>query len=441
MRSRAWLALSLALAALALAPAGSSAQGVATKVIDRAATALRSDPIYVDPEAEARLDEGTAARIRQRIEERGAAPMYVAVLADEARSEAGGDASAVGAEIARRVGEDGTYAVVVGNSFRAGSRGVLEGGVAPRLARQALDAHGDDGVGAILLDFVDRVGEARAGLEGESDGPGGGGPGGGFLFALLAGGAALFGVRAVMRGRRRRRQLEADMEEVRDTAREDLVALGDDIRALDLDVEMPDADAQGKRDYERALGCYETASARLDQARRPEDLEHVTSALEEGRYAMAAAKAELAGQAPPERRPPCFFDPRHGPSTRDVEWAPPGGEPRPVPACEADALRVEEGGEPAGREVLVRGQRTPYWNAGPAYGPWAGGFFGGVGGGLLPGLFIGSMLGGGLGFGFPGDAFGAEGDFGGGDFGSDDFGGGDFGGGDFGGGDFGGGGE
>ena len=439
--TRAWGVISLALAALALAPASAAAQAVATRVIDRAATALRSDPIYVDPEAEARLDEGTAARIRQRIEERGAGPMYIAVLADEVRDEAGGDASAVGAEIARRVGADGTYAVVVGRSFRAGSRGVLEGGEAPRLARAALDAHGDDGIGSILLDFVDRVGEARAGGGSEGSGEGGGGPGGGLLLALLAGGAAIFGLRSFMRGRRRRRQLDADTEEVRETAREDLVALGDDIRALDLDVEMPDADAQGKRDYERALGCYETASSRLDQARRPQDLEAVTSALEEGRYAMAAAKAELAGQPAPERRPPCFFDPRHGPSTRDVEWAPPGGEPRPVPACEADALRVEEGNEPASREVMVGGRPTPYWNAGPAYGPWAGGFFGGVGGGLLPGLFIGSMLGGGLGLGFPGDAFGGEGDRGGGDFGTDDFGGGDFGGGGFGGGDFGGGGE
>ena len=439
IRLSALPAISLALAAVALAPASSFAQGTATSVIDRAATALRSDPIFADPEAEARLDEATAARIRRRIEERGAGPIYIAVLADETREEAGGDASAVGAEIARRVGAEGTYAVVVGNSFRAGSRGVLEGGEAARLAREALDARGDDGVGAILLDFVDRVGEARAGARSEGAGDGGG-PGG-FLFALLAGGAAIFGARAVMRRRGRRRQLDADMEEVRETAREDLVALGEDIRALDLDVEMPDADAQGKRDYERALGCYETASSRLDQARRPEDLEAVTSALEEGRCAMAAAKAELAGEAPPERRPPCFFDPRHGPSTREVDWAPPAGEPRPVPACEADALRVEEGGEPAGREVMVSGQRTPYWNAGPAYGPWAGGFFGGVGGGLLPGLFVGSMLGGGLGLGFPGDAFGGEGDYGGGDFGSDDFGGGDFGGGGFGGGDFGGGGE
>ena len=456
--SRALHSLALAIVVLGLVAPGALAQAVATRTIDRAVEALRADPIYVDPEAEAQLDEGTAAQIRRRIEERGTGPMYIAVLPDDARNEAGGDASAVALRVGNGVRQPGTYLVVVGNTLRAAAtRGILERGQAGELAAAAGRAHSDEGLGPILLDFVDRVGEARGGgggLDrgsdgGESRGGEGGGLGGGLLLALLGGAAAIFGLRRFARRRQQRQEVDAQMEEVRETARDDLVALGDDIRALDLDVEMPDADPQGKRDYERALQCYQTASTRLDQARRPEDLEAVATALEEGRYAMAAAKAELAGLEPPERRPPCFFDPRHGPSVRDVEWAPPGGEPRPVPACAADALRVEEGDEPAAREVMVGGRPTPYWNAGPAYGPWAGGFFGGVGGGLLPGLFLGSMLGGGLGLGFPDHAQGYEGeggdfgggDSGGGDFGLDDFGGGDFGGGDFGGGDFGGGGE
>jgi hypothetical protein len=116
----------------------------------------------------------------------------------------------------------------------------------------------------------------------------------------------------------------------------------------------------------------------------------------------------------------------------DVEWAPPGGQPRAVPVCAADLQRIEDGIDPESRQVPMGGQMVPYWAAGPAYMPWAGGFFGG---GLLPGLFLGSMLGGGLGM-FGGamadDAFaGGGGDFGGGL--------GDFGGGDFG--DFGGGGD
>jgi hypothetical protein len=226
---------------------------------------------------------------------------------------------------------------------------------------------------------------------------------------------------------------EREWEEVRDAARDDLVALGDDIRTLDVDIQMPDASEGAKQRYEQALQAYQRASEIFDRAHRPEDLAPVSSALEEGRYAMAAAKALLEGRTPPERRAPCFFDPRHGPSTEDVPWAPPNGSVRPVPACAADALRVKEGFEPHSRQVPVDGRMTDYWNAPAHYGPWAGGFFGGFGGGgLLQTMLMGSALGAGLGIGeeLVGGLFGGDGDGDGGDggfFGGD--GGGDWGGG------------
>jgi hypothetical protein len=146
---------------------------------------------------------------------------------------------------------------------------------------------------------------------------------------------------------------------------------------------------------------------------------------------MAVADALADGRPPPERTPPCFFDPRHGPSSREVEWAPAGGAPRLVPACEADAQRVERGEEPQSRQVMVGGAMTPYWAAPPVFGGYFGGF--------LPGLLLGEMLMGGWGWGGygagPVDTGGSG--FDGGDFGGGGFGGGDFGGG---GGDFGGGG-
>jgi hypothetical protein len=220
---------------------------------------------------------------------------------------------------------------------------------------------------------------------------------------------------------------EREWSEVREQAQSDLVALGEDIRGLDVDIEMPTASPEAKQRYGQALDAYERASAVFDRARRPEDLEAMTSALEEGRYAMTASTALLEGRPVPERRAPCFFDPRHGPSTEDVEWAPAAGAPRLVPACAADALRVREGFDPHGRQVLVNGRPTDYWNAPAHYGPWAGGYFGGAAGGLLGGLLVGSVLGGalGLGGGLLGDLFG--GDDGGFDGGGGDFDGGDFG--------------
>lgn len=237
---------------------------------------------------------------------------------------------------------------------------------------------------------------------------------------------------------------EREWEEVRSSAQDDLVALGDDIRSLDVDIEMPQASDAAKQRYGQAVEAYQRASQIFDRAKRPEDLAPVSETLEEGRYAMACAKAALEGRPAPERRAPCFFDPRHGPSTEDVEWAPSGGSPRPVPACAADAIRIKEGFQPHGRQVLVDGRATDYWNAPRHYGPWAGGYFNGFGGGgLLSTLLVGSALGAGLGFGAEavGDLFGGDGDGGdggwgdggdggdGGDFGGD---GGDFGG-DFGG--------
>jgi hypothetical protein len=259
---------------------------------------------------------------------------------------------------------------------------------------------------------------------------------------FVVGGIALF---AATSARRRRRQREAELAAVKRTANEDLLALGDDIRALDLDVRMPGVDAAAIADYSRAVNGYDTANRRLATARTLEDLRGLGELLEDARFAMASAKARLAGQPVPERRPPCFFDPRHGPSVTDVQWAPPGGAPRAVPVCAADATAIAEGRAPDARTVQVGGALRPWWQAPTPYAGYYGGYFspfGGFGGGFLGGLLVGDLLGdafGGWG-GMPIDADpgwdgGGFGDFGGGDFGGGDFGGGDFGG-DFGGGDF-----
>jgi hypothetical protein len=405
------------------------AQARAGELIDRAVEGLRSDNVYVDPEADPTLSAAEADALRDRIVEQRAGPMYVVVAPAEIAGEAGGDPARALGRIGEAVDRGATYVIVAGRTIRALS-GVLDRGEAGELAAEAIDGNGGD-LSAILLDFTDRVGEARTG-GGGGDGDGdGAGTGGLVLLGLLgAGGAAL------LVGRRRRRARDAaEFEEAKRNARDDLVALGDDIRALDIDVQMPNVDPEAKADYDHAVARYTEAEDLWERARTPGDLAPVGSALEEGRWAMASANARFSGETPPERRPPCFFDPRHGPSSRDVLWSPPYGEERPVPACEADAQRVERGDEPQAREVEWAGRRVPYWQAGPAYAPFAGGFFGGFGGGLLPGILIGSLLGGAM---SPGIAYGGWDDGGGGD-GGGDFGGGGFGG-DFGGGDFGGGG-
>jgi hypothetical protein len=262
----------------------------------------------------------------------------------------------------------------------------------------------------VLLDFVDRVGAARRG------GSSGGGSGGfSWWWVIFPAIIALLIYRSVQA----RRRSAGDFRAVKETAREDLVALADDVQALEHKVDRNEA---AKRDYLAALDKYSAASAAFDRAGTPAQLAPVAEALADGRYLMASAEARLAGKQPPDRLPACFFDPRHGPSVRDVEWAPPGGQPRAVPACAACATRIEDGEEPESRQVVVGGRATPYWAAGPVYGGYFGGFF--------PGLLIGESFGG-FGWGGPVDTGSTMGDFGGGFGGDFGGGGGGGGGGDF----------
>jgi hypothetical protein len=261
------------------------------------------------------------------------------------------------------------------------------------------------------------------------------------LLALLLVIGAVVAVSASRASARRKAEEAAALEGVRRAAEEDVLRLGEDITSLDVDLAGRELDEGTRQDYRRALDAYDSAKVALDQMRRAEEVRGVTQALEDGRYAMSCVRARLDGRPLPARRPPCFFNPQHGPSVEDVQWAPPGGIPRSVPACAADAERVRLGAEPDARKVLVGGSRRPYWEAGPAYGPWAQGYFAPYAmSGLLPGILMGAVLTGGFG-GWDGghDGGGYDDGSGGGDGGMDDAGdGGGEGFGDFGGGDFGG---
>ena len=128
----------------ALAALVAPAPALAAEIED-AAEALRSDPVYVDPQAERAITPVEADRLRDRIRVAEAGPLYVAILPQDAVEEAGGDPDGVVERLHDELGRDGTYAVVVGNSLRAGSTDVEGTG---DLAAQALEQHRDEGRGA-----------------------------------------------------------------------------------------------------------------------------------------------------------------------------------------------------------------------------------------------------------------------------------------------------
>jgi hypothetical protein len=440
------LLLAALLAAVLVAPAAAAADPV-----DRAAAALRAgDGVYVDPgyDGQAAQPSGDELHaLRKAIGDAGGG-IYLALMPSSALEARGGDADGLLSDIYAATRRAGTYGLVVDGSVRAGSQGDLPRGEAGALMRSAFLAHRDDGAGPMLQDFVSEVARARASADTPAGDPSGGGSGvptGAVigLVALAAGGAWLFASRR-SRARPSSPRPPAELAEVRRVAEEDLTALAEDITALDIQSDLPGADPRAVEDYRAAGERYVEARSALERTRSVEEMEPVTRLIEDGRQLMASARARFEGREPPPRRPLCFFDPRHGPSVRDVEWQPEGGAAREVPACAACALRVEEGVEPHAREVVAGGRSVPYYQAG-WLGPWAAGYWGPVGfggGGFFTGLLLGEALGGGL---YAPVAWGADwdsgdqGDRGDGDFGdSGDFGGGDFGGGDFGGGDFGG---
>lgn len=265
-----------------------------------------------------------------------------------------------------------------------------------------------------------------------------------FLALLVIIGVAFF----IGSRRERNRALEqrtAELELVRSTAAEDVTSFGEEVADLDIATTGVELDEGGRQDYQRAIDAYDTAKETLERVDDPEDIRHVTEALEDGRYAAKCVRARVEGKPLPVRRPPCFFNPQHGPSVQDIDWAPVGGQPRPVPVCAADAERVAVGAEPAVRKVVTGDgcSRRAYWEAGPAYAEYNRGYFNSyAGSGLLPGVLMGAMMFGGFGGGWDGsyadgyqDGLGA-GEGGGaedaGGFGDEDMGG-DFGGGfDFG---------
>ena len=314
--------------------------------------------------------------------------------------------------------------------FGAASRGMLPPGTAADIATRAVEEHrGDQNVFAALTDFVDGVqrevgsGSGAAAASGPSHVLRDVVIALGIILALVL--LGFFLIARPLRDRRRR-----ELREAKSAAQDDLIALSTALTDRGADVSVQGS-PEAAQEQAAALSSYERGTAAMDAARRASDMGAVSRAIAEGQYRLACAGAVAAGRPRPDRRPSCFFDPRHGMSVSDGYWTPAAGGPgREVPVCVACAHKLEQGIEPEMRKVEVGGAPVSYANAGLAPAYWGGFGFG-------PGLFTGFLLGNALAPPiFADNYYSGDGDYGGGDPGGGDFGGGDFGGGDFGGGDF-----
>jgi hypothetical protein len=193
---------------------------------------------------------------------------------------------------------------------------------------------------------------------------------------------------------RKARQLEAAdrLRLSRKVANEDVTRFGEELTELHFETLTTELDTPMRQDYQLALDCYESAKQILRDEASTAGVTKTTKSLEEGRFAMACVLARQSDEPLPQRRPPCFFNPAHGPARTDVEWAPPGGVRREIPVCFADAERLKAGIEPDTRMVRLGDRMVPWYRGGPAYAAYVDGYYGVyLRDGLFP-TFIGASI-------------------------------------------------
>lgn len=131
-------------------------------------------------------------------------------------------------------------------------------------------------------------------------------------------------------------------------------------------------------DYVRAVRLHQRVYEEVERIASPADLRPVAVLLEEGRWWLARAEARLAGEPPPSRTLPCFFDPAHGLSVSDVSWRPYSGELYRVRACRDDIARLVHGERPAIRTVEIGGWERPHWLPHAELDGWNTGYYAGA---------------------------------------------------------------
>lgn len=427
-------------AVIVLLPALFLTSARAQPTLEEVANALTQSPVYNDPDAVQSMSDQEVAQLTQDIKDT-TLPYYIAVLPGSVLTDEYPTERDYLMALNQEMGLAGVYGVVIEKQFRAGATSSYPSVAA--IASASLQEYKSQGTYAVLQAFVaassERIGGEVPTSWAESHDPGFPWLGVGLLGAAAAGGGYL-----IYRGNKKSKLRRArELDDVKKVIDEDVTEYGE--RLAQFEMRDPRLDEAAQADLQTALDSYERAKAEVDKMATAGDAAKVTTHLEDGRYALACVSARLAGEPLPERRPPCFIDPRHGPSTEDIMYTPVGAAgARETPVCPLCANTIKQGGNPAPREVPVQGgARVPYWQAGQQYAPYANGYYSSFGD-VLPAILIGTMMGSMFSH---GSAYGAGydqsggGGFGGGDFGGGDFGGGGggFSGGDFGGGDFGGG--
>jgi hypothetical protein len=307
--SRAALAAAAALALSALAagsaPASEYSRGLAHNI--------ERQVVYVDPKATPRVSDAAAGRIRLEIVKKDIGRVKIA-LVPESRAQQEGSVAALANAVDADLDFRGTLLVVAGSHAQAITSHPASAETATAV-KQAFDRHNGD-TAKQLLAAVDGIAAVDPGPSADLQTSGGSPPGApdvtdgtkgifdsvnnaiqvttiiivlSFLLPILA--IALF---IMLRIRRNRRNAAGDLDFEQEGLRNELVALGDDIAALDVDSEMPGANKLGLADYDAAVEQYDRANTALERSEQnPRYVAEARAALAEGKRRMSDAKVRL----------------------------------------------------------------------------------------------------------------------------------------------------
>jgi hypothetical protein len=300
------------LCALLLVPPNAAAAGSSAREV---AAALRADPVYVARSEQDQLTVPDQGRIRLRIVRKDIGRIQMAVVSPRSAERAGGLGELANAVDQAMPGRRGALVVTTGSAFHVVTSHAAVQPTAAAL-RAAVEKNGNRGLDTQLLAAVDGIAEVDPGADADANAPSPALPvvpapspqpddlsddvGDSFRLGVLIVAAAiaipfLLGAMALLLAWRRRREAAEDREELdRGDARDELIALGEEIQALDLDVDMPNASPRGREEYERALKLYDRANQLLGRDDPSEvELYEARRSLEEGRQRLAAAREAL----------------------------------------------------------------------------------------------------------------------------------------------------
>ena len=298
---------------VAVSGATGAASAEASEYTDGLARKVESNIVYVDPKADSELSTADAGRIRLRIVKEAPGRVKIAVI-PESRAARDGGAAGVAQAITREGDFKGATMVVAGDDVRIVTTHPESGDAASAVADAFREHEGDPA--KQLLSAVDGLAENDPGPSADLGGPQGAPPGfdnfdeqtdsifdsvndairtttliiaAFFIIPILAG-----IIWIALRVRRHRKETAGDMDFAQERLRDQLIELGDDIRALDVDISMPGVNALAQTDYEAAVQQYDRANNALQRSEQnPRYVAEAKAALAEGKRRISDAKVRL----------------------------------------------------------------------------------------------------------------------------------------------------